>query len=69
MEYVSTAKWRERPLARPILKGGPFVFNIPKTISLHMVQGLQPRSWQVDLQDGHEDLVLWKCPLNKNLSR
>jgi len=29
MEYVSTAKWRERRLACPILKGGPFVFNIP----------------------------------------
>ena len=27
--YVSTAKWRERRLAYPILKGGPFVFNIP----------------------------------------
>jgi len=40
MEYVSTAKWRpacakrfgegrERRLAYPILKGGPFIFNIP----------------------------------------
>jgi hypothetical protein len=40
MAYVSTAKWRpacakrfgegrERRLACPILKGGPFVFNIP----------------------------------------
>ncbi len=27
-QYVSTAKWRER-IACPILKGGPFVFNIP----------------------------------------
>jgi hypothetical protein len=29
MAYVSTAKWRKRRLACPILKGGPFVFNIP----------------------------------------
>jgi hypothetical protein len=29
MEYVSTAKWQERRLAYPILKGGTFVFNIP----------------------------------------
>ncbi len=28
-QYVSTAMWRERRLACPILKGGPFVFNIP----------------------------------------
>jgi len=26
---VSTTKLRERRLAYPILKGGPFVFNIP----------------------------------------
>jgi hypothetical protein len=30
MEYMSTAKWRERRIAYPILKGSSFVFNIPK---------------------------------------
>jgi hypothetical protein len=40
-----------------------------KINSLHRVQCLQPRSWQIDLQDGHEDLGLWKCPLKKKLSK
>jgi hypothetical protein len=35
MEYVSTAKWRERRLAWSILKGGPFIFNISMIVLVH----------------------------------
>jgi hypothetical protein len=48
MEYVSTAKWRERRLACPILKGGPFVFNI--SIVVMVLFSLAPLPSQPDLQ-------------------
>jgi hypothetical protein len=48
MEYVSTAKRQERRLASPILKGGPFVFNIT-------LLGLKPLSSKDKLAN-----ILWK---------